>query len=467
MDRLLALRRQGLRDFEPSLPPRFMDRILDRMKKSLNRSGISRRRLERCSSSFAEDLSVSTSSFATLPDRTSFRLLAAGGDGELDRIYKSLGVSGPDDLAISFDAWEASKMRSSSGIVNRFQPQADVLSSGVDSLDRDNTGGVGRFFKEHASEKASEKEHGEMNLNPNYHDDVREDLFEICLTTIDVSNVDRLAVKANKDAGEYFLLATVVAGTDSLLRFEDEEGKTWLFGFSYLNVSQCCEFTQGWSSYVEEKQLKAGDFVSFQRDRKDSSKLFIGCRKSDESFPNPTSPGASIKTVEMRERLKGVETPFQPKLSEHSVTGSDPVLVIYCGDNQVSEEIYLISYIFNELCRRGFSPLRYDMKKGTVTENQKLLHISRVGIIIFSMNFAHFRECLDGFVAVMDHLKANELVLVPVFFKVRVSDVRGQSGSFGRAFIRLRNSVKASEVLKWRAAMIELTSISGYAYKKG
>ncbi|XP_048590798.1 disease resistance protein RPP2A-like isoform X2 [Brassica napus] len=332
MDRLRALRRQGLRDFEPSLPPRFMDRILDRMKKSSSRRGISRRRLERCSSSFAEDLSASTSSFATcsmeLPDRTSFRLLAGGGDGELDRIYKSLGVSGPDDLAISFDAWEACKTRSSSGIVNRFQPQADVLSSGVDSLDRDDTGGVGRFFKEHASEKASEKEHGEMNL-------------------------------------------------------------------------------------------------------------------------------------------KEVETPFQPKLSEHCVTGSDPILVIYCGDNQVSEEIYLISYIFNELCVRGFAPLRYDIKKSAVTENQKLLHISRVGIIIFSMNFAHSRDCLDGFVAVMDHLKANDLVLIPVFFKVSVSTVRGQSGSFGKAFTRLRNSVKASEVLKWREAMIELTSIIGYAYKKG
>ncbi|CAF2148601.1 unnamed protein product [Brassica napus] len=332
MDRLRALRRQGLRDFEPSLPPRFMDRILDRMKKSSSRRGISRRRLERCSSSLAEDLSVSTSSFTTrsleLPDRTSFRLLAGGGDGELDRIYKSLGVSGPDDLAISFDAWEACKTRSSSGIVNRFQPQADVLSSGVDSLDRDDTGGVGRFFKEHASEKASEKEHGEMNL-------------------------------------------------------------------------------------------------------------------------------------------KEVETPFQPKLSEHCVTGSDPILVIYCGDNQVSEEIYLISYIFNELCARGFAPLRYDMKKSTVTENQKLLHISRVGIIIFSMNFAHSRECLDGFVAVMDHLKANELVLIPVFFKVSVSDVRGQSGSFGKAFTRLGDSVMASQVLKWRAAMIKLASIIGYAYKKG
>ncbi|KAF8102891.1 hypothetical protein N665_0190s0012 [Sinapis alba] len=455
-----------------------MDRILDRMKKSSNRRGISRR-LERCSSSFAEDLSASTSSFVTrsleLPDFTI--------DGETDRINRSPGISGPEDLANSLGAWKASKMRYSSGIINSLQPQADVLSevssSGVDSVDRDDnaicSGGVAvvsRFFKEHASKTASENECDEKkNLNPNYHDDDKEVLFEKCLSTIDVVNLDRFIVTANEDAGKYFLLATVIAGTDSLLRLEDEGGKTWLFGFSYLNVSQCYEFTKGWRSYVEEKQLKAGDFVSFQRYRKDSSKLFIGCRKSDESFPsavlNPTSPGASIKMVETREKLKEVETPFQPKLSEHSITGTDPILVIYCGDNQVSEEIYLISYIFSELCLRGFAPLRYDIKKSTVTENQKMLHISRVGIIIFSMNFAHSRECLDEFVAIMDHLKANDLVLIPVFFKVSVSDVRGQSGSFGKAFTRLGSSVQASQVLKWRAAMIELTSISGYAYKKG
>lgn len=83
------------------------------------------------------------------------------------------------------------------------------------------------------------------------------------------------------------------------------------------------------------------------------------------------------------------------------------------------------------------------------------------------MNFAHSRECLDGFLAIMDHFKANDLVLIPVFLKVSVSDVRGQRGSFGKAFTRLGNSVKASQVLKWKAAMIELTSITGYAYKKG
>ncbi|XP_019084014.1 PREDICTED: mitogen-activated protein kinase kinase kinase 1-like [Camelina sativa] len=116
-----------------------MDRIIARMKKSSGRRADKTtpvRRLERrdaarhinydaasCSSSSAEDLSVSTSSLMTrsleFPDRTSFRI--GGGEGEMDRIYQSLGVSGPDDLAISFDAWEACKKRSSSDVLNRFK----------------------------------------------------------------------------------------------------------------------------------------------------------------------------------------------------------------------------------------------------------------------------------------------------------------------------------------------------------
>ncbi|CAN7116412.1 unnamed protein product [Brassica rapa subsp. narinosa] len=110
-----------------------MDRFIARMKKASGRRG-AERKLERIgalknvnydaassSSSSADDLSVSTSSLMTRSlevDRTSFRIFG-GGDGELDRIFKSIGVSGPDDLAISFDAWEASMMRSSSEVINR------------------------------------------------------------------------------------------------------------------------------------------------------------------------------------------------------------------------------------------------------------------------------------------------------------------------------------------------------------
>ncbi|KAF8077152.1 hypothetical protein N665_1059s0001 [Sinapis alba] len=125
-----------------------MDRLIARMKKASGRRGDKTplRKLERIgplkninydvasssssSSSSADDLSVSTSSLMTRSlevDRTSFRIFGEG-DGEIDRICKSIGVSGPDDFAISFDAWEASKMRSSSEVINRFNSFDHELS---------------------------------------------------------------------------------------------------------------------------------------------------------------------------------------------------------------------------------------------------------------------------------------------------------------------------------------------------
>lgn len=144
----------------------------------------------------------------------------------------------------------------------------------------------------------------------------------------------------------------------------------------------------------------------------------------------------------------------------HSVTEFDPVLVFSCGANQDSEERYFISYISKELCLRGFTPLIYDLTGSTSTGGMEMLHRSRVGIIIFSKNYACSRQCLDEFVAVMDHSKANSRVLLPVFFKVKVTDIRGQSGSFGRAFSQLENSLQASQVPT-------LTFINKYQYMKG
>ncbi|CAN7092392.1 unnamed protein product [Brassica rapa subsp. narinosa] len=127
-----------------------MDRIIARMKKSSGRRGdkTPTRRLERrdalkhinydaasTSTWSAEDISASlVTRSLELPDRTSFRIFG-GGDVEMDQIYKSLGLSGPDDLAISFDAWEACKKRSSSDVINRFKSfELDLHNFPVQSL---------------------------------------------------------------------------------------------------------------------------------------------------------------------------------------------------------------------------------------------------------------------------------------------------------------------------------------------
>ncbi|KAL9260929.1 Mitogen-activated protein kinase kinase kinase 1-like protein [Drosera capensis] len=49
--------------------------------------------------------------------RNSFRL--DGSDGELDMVYRSLGLSGPDDFEIPRDMWELMKSRSSSDVIKR------------------------------------------------------------------------------------------------------------------------------------------------------------------------------------------------------------------------------------------------------------------------------------------------------------------------------------------------------------
>ncbi|KAM7253232.1 hypothetical protein ACFE04_025850 [Oxalis oulophora] len=118
------------------------DRKIDRSKPILKRSNAARyveyeaavvaTAATSCSSSLDNSASSSNSLVTqslNIPDRTSFRV--EGNDGEFDRIFKSMGLTGPDDFAIPALAWEAMKLRSSSEIIPRsrfdefFSPRPD------------------------------------------------------------------------------------------------------------------------------------------------------------------------------------------------------------------------------------------------------------------------------------------------------------------------------------------------------
>ncbi|XP_041027455.1 B3 domain-containing protein At2g36080-like [Juglans microcarpa x Juglans regia] len=103
----------------------------------------------------------------------------------------------------------------------------------------------------------------------------KEPLFEKPLTPSDVGKLNRLVIP-KQHAERYFPL-----GGDSglLLSFEDESGKCWRFRYSYWNSSQSYVLTKGWSRYVKEKRLDAGDVVLFERHRSNGERLFIGWRR--------------------------------------------------------------------------------------------------------------------------------------------------------------------------------------------
>ncbi|PHT29790.1 AP2/ERF and B3 domain-containing transcription repressor TEM1 [Capsicum baccatum] len=102
----------------------------------------------------------------------------------------------------------------------------------------------------------------------------REQLFEKAVTPSDVGKLNRLVIP-KQHAEKHFPLQNGNNSKGVLLNFEDLNGKVWRFRYSYWNSSQSYVLTKGWSRFVKEKNLKAGDIVSFQRSTSGDKQLYI------------------------------------------------------------------------------------------------------------------------------------------------------------------------------------------------
>ncbi|KAM7276835.1 hypothetical protein ACFE04_018701 [Oxalis oulophora] len=104
----------------------------------------------------------------------------------------------------------------------------------------------------------------------------REQLFEKVVTPSDVGKLNRLVIP-KQHAEKHFPLqsGTQASSKGVLLNFEDLTGKVWRFRYSYWNSSQSYVLTKGWSRFVKEKNLRAGDIVSFQKSTGVENQLYI------------------------------------------------------------------------------------------------------------------------------------------------------------------------------------------------
>nr|GLL29097.1 B3 domain-containing protein Os03g0120900-like [Ipomoea trifida] len=112
----------------------------------------------------------------------------------------------------------------------------------------------------------------------------KEHMFDKVVTPSDVGKLNRLVIP-KQHAEKYFPLDSSNNEKGLLLNFEDRNGKPWRFRYSYWNSSQSYVMTKGWSRFVKEKKLDAGDIVSFQRGAAESVKdrLFIDWRRRPDS----------------------------------------------------------------------------------------------------------------------------------------------------------------------------------------
>ncbi|XP_013657121.2 AP2/ERF and B3 domain-containing transcription repressor TEM1-like [Brassica napus] len=106
---------------------------------------------------------------------------------------------------------------------------------------------------------------------------LREVLFEKTVTPSDVGKLNRLVIP-KQHAEKHFPLPVTVTPSPTkgvLINLEDRTGKVWRFRYSYWNSSQSYVLTKGWSRFVKEKSLRAGDVVCFERSSGPDRQLYI------------------------------------------------------------------------------------------------------------------------------------------------------------------------------------------------
>ncbi|XP_027349269.1 B3 domain-containing protein At2g36080-like [Abrus precatorius] len=141
----------------------------------------------------------------------------------------------------------------------------------------------------------------------------KEAMFEKPLTPSDVGKLNRLVIP-KQHAEKYFPLDSMDT-KGLLLSFDDESGKCWRFRYSYWNSSQSYVLTKGWSRYVKDKRLHAGDVVSFHRQRIHPHRFFI------TSTRRHLSPPAHVTTATSPPFYSAIPYPTQPH-SIHAGGGS-------------------------------------------------------------------------------------------------------------------------------------------------
>ncbi|PUZ62535.1 hypothetical protein GQ55_4G366100 [Panicum hallii var. hallii] len=119
----------------------------------------------------------------------------------------------------------------------------------------------------------------------------RERMFEKAVTPSDVGKLNRLVVPKHLAEKHLPLPGAAARAGGTLLCFHDARGgeAAWRFRYSYWSSSQSYVMTKGWSRYVRDKRLAAGDTVSFCRD---GARLYIDCRRRKRAVvvPVPAVP---------------------------------------------------------------------------------------------------------------------------------------------------------------------------------
>nr|ABF81449.1 TIR-NBS type disease resistance protein [Populus trichocarpa] len=130
-------------------------------------------------------------------------------------------------------------------------------------------------------------------------------------------------------------------------------------------------------------------------------------------------------------------------------------------------------HLYTALVQAGIHTFRDDdeIQRGhnIELEIQKAIQQSKISIIVFSIDYARSRWCLDELVMIMERKRTTNSIVLPVFYDVDPSQVRNQTGSFAAAFVEHEKRFKEEmeRVNGWRIALKEVADLGGMVLGDG
>ncbi|KAK3187960.1 hypothetical protein Dsin_027521 [Dipteronia sinensis] len=124
------------------------------------------------------------------------------------------------------------------------------------------------------------------------------------------------------------------------------------------------------------------------------------------------------------------------------------------------------SHLYAALCRSKIETFIDDSEVRTGDEISSSLsnaiQSSRLSIIIFSKDYASSSWCLNELLEIVECHKTKGHTILPIFYHVSPSEIRKQTGTYGKAFaIREERFKETDKVQKWRTALANVTNLSG------
>ncbi|OMO64528.1 hypothetical protein COLO4_32026 [Corchorus olitorius] len=87
---------------------------------------------------------------------------------------------------------------------------------------------------------------------------------------------------------------------------------------------------------------------------------------------------------------------------------------------------------------------------------------SKISIPIFSKDYASSKSCLAELSQIMDCMRGQGQIVLPIFYHVDPSDVRHHSGSFKESFDQHLMEKPKDQVKCWKAAFTQAGQLKGW-----